>query len=271
MRIVSICPSNTEILWFLGLGDQIVGLDRSSDWPPELHRLPRVGPDLSIDVEKIQGLKADIVLSSASVPGMEKNLTELDAAGVPHFVVDAQSLDDVFRSIQVVGRLFGVGARAEQVVSDMRRRLDRVAAKGRKFPRRAQVYLEWWPKPLITPGKACWTNQMIEIAGGENTFKHLDGRSAPIEANDVLKRGPDVILTCWCGVPHNHQRPGKVSEREGWSRVPAVVTGHVFAAEECYFGRPGPRVIEGVEWLHERLSDWAQFEEDSSTSFEVSA
>jgi iron complex transport system substrate-binding protein len=271
MRIVSICPSNTEILWFLGLGDQVVGLDRSSDWPPELHRLPRVGPDLSVDVEKIQGLKADIVLSSSSVPGMEKNLADLDAAGVPHVVVDARDMEGVFGSIQLVGRLFGVAPRADALVSELRRRLDVVQAKSRRFPRRAQVYLEWWPKPLITPGAECWTNQMIAIAGGENVFGQLPGRSAPIEAADVIRKGPDVILTCWCGVPHQNQRPGKVPEREGWARVPAVVTGHIFAADEAFFGRPGPRVVEGVEWLHEHLAGWAQFEEDSCTSFEVSA
>lgn len=271
MRVVSICPSNTEILWVLGLTEHLVGLDRSSDFPPEIHRLPRVGPDLSVDVEKIEGLKPDLVLSSLSVPGMEKNLHNLDALGIPHYVVDDRSLHDVYRSIVAIGRMFGVGKRAEQVVTDMKHRLDRVAQQSTRFPRRARVYLEWWPKPLIVPGRVCWTTEMIELAGGEALYRHLDVRSAPVDPADVVRRAPDVVLTCWCGVPHGNQRPGRVSERPGWDRVPAVVTGHVWAAEECFFGRPGPRLVEGVEWLHERLAEWAQFEEDTTTSFEVSA
>lgn len=271
MRVVSICPSNTEIMWILGLTDHLVGLDRSSDHPPEIQRLPRVGPDLSVDVEKIQGLKADLVLSSSSVPGMERNLSDLDASGLRHVVVDATNLDGVYDSIRLVGRLFGVGRRAEEVVSDMKRRLDDVRRKSRRFPRPARVYLEWWPKPLIVPGRQCWTNEMMEIAGGENVYADLDTRSTPVTSEDVVRRAPDVMLTCWCGVPHQSQRPGKLPEREGWKHIPAVVTGHVFAAEECYFGRPGPRIVEGVEWLHEKLADWAAFEEDSNTSFEVSA
>lgn len=271
MRIVSICPSNTEIVAALGLADQLVGLDRASDFPTEVQKLPRVGPDIGVDVDRIKALQPDLVLSSLSVPGMERNLAELDAAGLPQFVVDASSLDEIWASILTVGRLLGAGARASALVDERRRRLDRVRAAAARFPRPARVYLEWWPKPLIVPGRRCWTTEMMQIAGGENIYADVDARSTPVDAADVARRAPDLMLTCWCGVPHAHQRPGRLPEREGWAQIPAVVTGHVFAAEEALFGRPGPRVVEGVEWLHQRLADWAAFEEDTLTSFEVSA
>ncbi len=257
MRIVSLCPSNTEIACALGLGPHLVGLDRSSDWPPEVVHLPRVGPDTSVDVAAIAALKPDLVLSSLSVPGMERNVEALDAAGLPHVVLDARSIPDVFTSIRVVGRFFGKGAHAETIVAAMQARLEAVEAKARVLPRRARVFLEWWPKPVIVPGRACWTTEMIRIAGGESVFGHLDVRSTPIETDAVPPTSPDVLLTCWCGVPHERQKPEKLRERPGWEDIPGVRSGQVFAAEERLFGRPGPRLVEGVEWLHERIAAWA--------------
>jgi iron complex transport system substrate-binding protein len=257
MRIVSLCPSNTEIVCALDLGAALVGLDRSSDWPPEVRALPRVGPDTSVDVDAIAALEPDLVLSSLSVPGMERNVAALDAAGIPHLVVDARSIPEVFASIRLVGRLFGRGALAESVVGGMQARLDAVEARARALPRRPKVFLEWWPKPVIVPGRACWTTEMVRVAGGESVFGHLDVRSTPVENDAVPPTAPDILLTCWCGVPHEHQKPGKLAERAGWRDIPGIRAGHVYAAEERLFGRPGPRLVEGVEWLHERIAAWA--------------
>ena len=257
MRIVSICPSNTEIVCALGLGVALVGVDLSSDWPAEVRSLPRVGPDLDVDVAAIAALKPDLVLSSLSVPGMEKNLERLDAAGLPHLVLDAQSIAGVFGSIQLVGRLVGRGAHAETVVAGMQARLTAVALRSAQLPRRARVFLEWWPKPVITPGRRCWTTEMIQIAGGDNVFGDLDVRSTPVETPSVIPFAPDILLTCWCGVPHERQKPEKMGERPGWDQIPGVREKRMYAAEERLFGRPGPRLVEGVEWLHERIAAWA--------------
>jgi iron complex transport system substrate-binding protein len=258
MRIVSICPSNTEILCALGFSEALVGLDRSSDWPPGIRALPRVGPDLDVDVQTLADLRPDLVFSSLSVPGMEQNLARLDAAGIPQVVVDAQSLEQVYRSILLIGRVLGAAERAHALIAEMRARLSTVEEQARALPRRPKVFLEWWPKPVIVPGKACWTTEMIRLAGGESLFADLELRSTPVENDRILERPPDLMLTCWCGVPHHKQRPEKMGERTGWERLEAVQKGRMYAAEECYFGRPGPRIVEGVEWLHHKISLWAQ-------------
>lgn len=257
MRIVSICPSNTEILCVLGLGESLVGLDRSSDFPPEITHLPRVGPDVAVDVAAIAALRPDLVLSSLSVPGMEKNLDRLDAAGLPHLVVDAASIEEVYRSILLVGRVCGRGAKATEVVDGLRGRVESARARGAALPRRPRVFLEWWPKPVITPGRRCWSTEMIEVAGGVNVFADLDVRSTPIETASVIERAPDLLFTCWCGVPHDHQKPEKLALRPGWQGIPGIVSGDVHAAPEPLFGRPGPRLVEGVEWMHQHLVRWA--------------
>ncbi|MDP2311072.1 MAG: cobalamin-binding protein [Pseudomonadota bacterium] len=257
MRVVSICPSNTEIACALGLGPTLVGLDRSSDWPLEVAGLPRVGADIDIDIAAVAALKPDLVLSSLSVPGMEANLDALDAAGIPHLVLDARSIPDVYTSIRTVGRLFGRGRQASELVASMQGRLDAVEARAAALPRHPTVFLEWWPKPVIVPGRQCWTTEMIRIAGGRSAFADLDVRSTPIETHAVPEREPDILLSCWCGVPHANQKPGRMGERPGWGDIPGVRSGQVFAAEECLFGRPGPRLVEGVEWLHARIAAWA--------------
>src|SRR5690606_14154443 len=86
-RIVSLCPSNTEILYLLGLKDRIVGVDDYSDWPKEVNRLPKCGPDLDIDIDKVKSLRPDLVIASLSVPGMEKNIEGLKREGIPHLIL----------------------------------------------------------------------------------------------------------------------------------------------------------------------------------------
>ena len=256
MRIVSICPSNTDIVCALGAAHLLVGLDRSSD-APEVAHLPRVGPDLSVDVPAITALAPDLVLSSSSVPGMERNLDALDAAGLRHLVVDATSIDEVLDSIVRVGRALGLGERAATVVAAMRARLDAVEREATALPRRPRVHLEWWPRPVIVPGRRCWTTDMITIAGGEPAFGDLDVRSTPVDDDAVCARAPDILLTCWCGVPHEKQDPARIARRPGWEAIPGVREGWLRAAEERHFGRPGPRLVEGVEWLYAQVRAWA--------------
>lgn len=258
MRIVSLCPSNTEIACALGLAPALVGLDRSSDHPPEVQHLPRVGPDLTIDVDAVAALRPDLVLSSLSVPGMEQNLARLDAAGIPHLVLDADSVAGVYQSIRLLAARTGTEPAAEARIADMRRRIAdarrRADAHFGAAPR-PTVFLEWWPRPVIVPGRRCWTTDMIDIAGGRSAYADLDVRSTPVHDDEVPARAPDLLLTCWCGVPHERQTPGKLRERPGWADIPGVRAGAVYAARECWFGRPGPRLVDGVEWLQQRLFD----------------
>lgn len=115
MRIVSLAPSNTEILQALGLLDQLVGVDDWSDWPPAVEKLERVGPDLTIDLDRVEALQPDLVLASLSVPGMERNVIGLIARGLPHIVLDPYSLAEIWADIQKVGEVCGVPDRADQL------------------------------------------------------------------------------------------------------------------------------------------------------------
>lgn len=122
-RIVSLAPSNTEIVHALGLMEQLVGVDDWSDWPEAVNQLPRVGPDLSVDLDRVAALKPDLVLASLSVPGMERNVEGLRQRGLPHIVLDPKGIAEIWANLRLVGEHCGVPDRAEAVIAGLQERV----------------------------------------------------------------------------------------------------------------------------------------------------
>lgn len=256
MRLVSLTPSNTEIVHALGLDDWLVGVDDYSDYPPEtVELLPKLGPDLQIDVDKVEALRPDLILASLSVPGMERVVQSLAERGLPYLVLNPLSLEDVLADIVRVGELTGHVERARRLVEELRGRLAAVREAGgasRDEPP-LRVFWEWWPRPLISPGRRSWINDLLGLVGAENVFAHLDVTSQTVSERDVLACDPDVIALCWCGSLQKAMDPERVRGRRGWERLRAVREGRIFALPEELFGRPGPRLVEGAEMLAEVL------------------
>lgn len=250
MRVVSLAPSNTEIVWALGQAHLLVGVDDHSDFPPEVvATLPKVGPDLQIDVDRVEALRPDLVLASLSVPGMERNVEELRRRGIPHLVLNPTDLGGVLADIRTVGQALGVPERAEELVRALEARMEAVARRHAHADPPLRVYWEWWPRPLIVPGRHSWINQLCRMAGARQVFEDLDAASRPVQPEEVLARDPDVIVICWCGSLQRVQDAARVKARPGWERVRAVRQGRVYAVPEELFGRPGPRLVDGLELL----------------------
>lgn len=252
-RLVSIAPSNAEIVGALGAAGLLVAVESSSDFPPEVAHLPRLGPDLAVDLDALARLKPDLVLASLSVPGMERNVAGLERLGVPHLVLAPQSVAEIRADIARVGAALGCGERARQVVDRMETRLAELApACFGRLP--VPVYLEWWPKPMFSPGGACWTNELIERAGGRNVFRSRPGQSGEVQVDDIVRADPGVIVVAWCGVPLDKVDVRRVLNRAGLEGVSAVRQGHVVAIDESLLGRPGPRVVEGAHLIAQAIA-----------------
>lgn len=247
-RIVSVCPSNTEILCALGLQDSLVGLDECSDWPPDVQHLPRVGLDLQVDAAKVAALQPDLVVASLSVPGMEKVVAELEARKLPLLVLNGKSLDEVWSDIQLAAERTGRAREGEALVRTLKARVAEVRARYRDAPP-MKLYLEWWPRPLITPTRNSWFNQMAEAVNATNVFAAKPGESQTVTEQEVFAADPDHVLLCWCGTLQKKQDPAKVAARPGWEKLRAVREGRVAALDEGLFGRNGPRVVDGIEVL----------------------
>jgi iron complex transport system substrate-binding protein len=247
-RLVSIAPSNAEIVGALGAAGLLVGVESSSDFPPEVQSLPRLGPDLHVDMAALAALRPDLVLASLCVPGMERNIAGLERIGVPYIVLAPQSLADIRSDILRTGAAIGTSDAAGRVVADMDARLDALREQRAGQPA-VPLYLEWWPKPMFTPGRACWSNELIALAGGRNVFADQPGQSAEVAPEAVARANPAVIVVAWCGVPFDKLNVNRVLQREGLESVSAVRTRRVHAVDESLLGRPGPRVVEGIEHL----------------------
>lgn len=249
MRLISLTCSNTEILWALGCLEQLVGVDSNSDFPAQVAQLPRVGPDLQIDLDRVQSLRPDLVLASLSVPGMERVVEGLEKRQIPHLVLDPQTLQDVYQDIYRVARALGVERQGQQVVRAMQQMMAQARGSLPHWVRPPRVMVEWWPKPMIAAGKHSWVTQMLEVLGAQNAFAHLEVRSKPLTPAEVEKAQPDLITVSWCGA--KKLRPEVVLRRK--LEIPALKHKQVFALEEAYLGRPGPRLAEGVKKLADLL------------------
>lgn len=251
-RLVSIAPSNAEIVGALGAVDLLVGVESSSDFPPEINGLPRLGPDLHVDMAALAALKPQLVLASLSVPGMERNVAALESLGLPYLVLAPRNLAEIRADMERVGRALGREAAAAQALARLDEELERLrgADEGGEPVR---VYLEWWPKPMFSPGRACWSNELIALAGGVNVFESMDAQSAEVEPAQVAAADPEVIFISWCGVPTHKLNPERVLNRPGLEGVSAVRNKRVYAVDEALLGRPGPRVLEGAARMAEKL------------------
>lgn len=248
MRLVSICPSNTELAAYLGLTRQLVGIDDFSDWPEEINHLPRVGPDLNIDMDKVEELKPDLVLASLSVPGMEKNIEELKKRNLPYIVINPHSIYEIRDSMIQLAEATDVKERGVQLANRFNNIIEQYKNLSKTVERKS-LYWEWWPKPVFTPGKKNWLTDVSELAGGKNVFATNDVASLQTTWDDVYERNPDYICLSWVGVKQDKVDPNSLKTRPNWENLNAMKNNHILVLEESLYCRPSPRIIEGLAKL----------------------
>jgi iron complex transport system substrate-binding protein len=244
---VSVGPSNTEILHALGLGLRIVGVDRWSDYPPRVRSLPQVGSDLRVDISRVVELEPDVVVASLHVPGMEDNLPAFERAGLSYVGVGGVGLSGVWDDVHAIGWWLGRQARAAALVERMRGEMASIAADVPARGPRPKVHWEWSAHPVVA-GRRSWITELLELVGADNAYADLDVESVRVPLDEVCRRQPDLVVACWCGV-RRLPTVDKVLARPGWSAVTAFAERRVRVLSEAYFGRPGPRLVDGLRQL----------------------
>ncbi|MET1124941.1 MAG: ABC transporter substrate-binding protein [Archaeoglobaceae archaeon] len=256
-RIVSLAPSNTEILFAIGAGDQVVGVTDYCNYPPEVLKLKEegklksVGGYTTVNVERVVALKPDLVVAAYG-NGLE-TIETLRRFGLNVVAFNPRNISDVMRSILILGKLTGHEEEAEKLVEDMKRKLKYVeeCVKGK---RRLKVVHILWHDPVYVSGAQTFIDEVIRIAGGVNAFNFSGWRVVSVE--DIIAADPDVIIVnsgSGMGGGRNVIYEWVVSDPL-LSDVKAVREGRVYVIDADIISRPSYRLAEAAmivsKWLH---------------------
>lgn len=277
MRIVSLVPNGTEILFALGAGDLVVGVSHECDYPEEARRRPiltgsaltpgmsaaevdaavsaQVGSGESLytlDEARIAELAPDVIVTQQLCPVCAVSTEQVDGAvrplpRCPDVVsLDPKTLGDVFADIRRVGELTGRTEEAEALLAGLERRLEAVRSAVSDRPRPRVLALEWLDPPFAG---GHWVPEMIDLAGGVDVFGEPGGHSQRLTWEQVAAADPDVIVAMPCGFDEAGAR-AQIETVTQWQSLRAVREGRVFPvdANGC-FSRPGPRLVDGIERL----------------------
>ena len=254
-RIISLIPSNTELLFAVGAGSSVVGVTNYCDYPPEAREIEKVGDVTTMSLEKIVALDPDLVLASK---GNAKELVySLKALDIPVFVLDPQSIEDVLDAIDTVGRLVGREEVARKLSDGYRKRLARVADRigGLTESERPTIFVgspfrdENW-----TPGPETFTSAVIQRAGGRNVADDLaPGTWAVYNLEHIVSRDPQVLLSTLGEGQDAEEVQARYLERakslKGWQGLDAVRNERVVLIPENWLLRPAPRLFLAIETL----------------------
>lgn len=245
--IISLIPSNTEIIYELGLGEKVVGLTTNDTYPEETAEVEKVG-DFNIDIEKVIALNPDLVLAhESSAASSEAGFQQMRDAGIKVFIVnDAVNFEDVYNTIGIIGQLTGTTEEAEALTADMKAKIGEIKEKAATVTEKKKVYIEISPAPdIYSVGKNTFMDVMLQTINAENATGDLEGWPS-IDQESILERNPDVIIATYNYI---EDPVGQLMAREGWADVSAIKNKQVVDVNPDLVNRPGPRVVEGVEEL----------------------
>ena len=282
MRIVSLLPSATEIVFALGLGDQLEGVTHECDYPPEAREKPVVSrpalpvgatvsaaqidrsvrdlmdakePLYVLDKPLLQRIQPDVILTQdlcrvCAVPTGQVQ-DALDDLGVDAQVLslDPNTLEEIFGTIVAVGKILDREDRAGEIVAGLRERVEAVRRTALRLPSIRVLALEWSDPPF---SGGHWVPEMAEISGGENLLSEKGQPSREVTWRQIADATPEVVVFMPCGyyLDEAEEEAHSLFANPEFAATPAAREGAVFAVDATsYFSRPGPRIVDGLEIL----------------------
>ena len=246
-RIVSLAPNLTEIVYAVGAGDQLVGDTEYCDYPAEAKKVAKIGDTMHPSVERIIALKPQIVLVSTASQ-LEAFTKQLDQQQIAVYVTNPQSLDDIFRSVQTLGDLFGEPNRAAKLIADLRRRADAVEA-ATKQTKPVKVFYQLSGEPLYTIGRESYLTDLVRRAGGISATADVPGAFPRFSDEAALAAKPEAIILPTGG----SMGTANAKIAAPLKNSPAALNNRIYKINDDYLSRPGPRLIEGLEEMARAL------------------
>ena len=245
-KVVSLTPATTEILFALGAGPRVIATTAFDDYPPAAVALPDVATFTAVDVEKIVGMGADLVIAGGNFFNPPESIARLRSLGIPVLVVYATNVGGVLKDIALVGAAVGLSHASTAMTATMQAGFDAVSSATAGLSRpRAFYELDTSTGPIYTVADGSFTKEMITLAGGDPiTSGSTTDFSIPLEK--LIKADPELILL---GDAAYGTTAAQVKGRPGWKVMTAVKTGAIRPVDDLIVTRPGPRLVEGLRAL----------------------
>ncbi len=251
-RIISLAPSNTEILFAIGAGSQVVGRDQLSDFPEEAKTLTDIGSTFDkLNTEKIVSLKPDLVLAAEiNTPEQVKQLEDLGLK--VYYLKNPLTLEEMYKNLEIVAQMTGHDSEAATLIDSLKKRVAAVDEKIAPLNARPNVFYELDgtdPAKPYTAGKGTFITQLIERAGGHNIAANLDGYPQ-LSLEQVVAADPSFIIL---GDARYGVSAESIAQRPGWGDLAAVKNNKIFTFNDDLVSRPGPRLVDALEQLAKLL------------------
>ena len=243
-RIVSLAPSITETLFYIGAGDKLVGVTKWADFPPAVENITKVGGyGKYANLEIIASLQPDLIIAD------DYSLSILDQLEriAPVVIVAPKNIEEIYQKIELLGKITNREESAKAVISEMKGRVSYVTSMVAGRPRPKILFITWW-NPLYVPGNGTFQDDLIRLAGGENIFADVNGW-AQVSIEQVLERNPEIIILS----AHAGISPEELCNTE-LTNTDALRNGRVYViSDDNIVSRPGPRIVHGLEEIAEYL------------------
>ncbi|ANU10968.1 metal ion ABC transporter substrate-binding protein [Planococcus antarcticus DSM 14505] len=247
--VVSLIPSNTEILYEIGAGNQIVGVTDYDNYPAEASEVERVSDSVAFNAERIIEMEPDVVIGYST--GAPTGYEDLEAAGIQVFVIEsAQSFEDVYGDIEQISTVMGLEDKGEELIGSIQQQIEGVEEKLASVEEKKQLYFEISPSPEIyTAGQKTFQQEILNHANVENLFGDLEGWPQ-ISEEEVIDRNPKIIATT---VSYVENPIDDIKAREGWNDIEAIQNDQVYFLDSDITSRPGPRIGDAVKLVAETV------------------
>lgn len=251
-RIISLAPSNTEILYALGLGDKVVGRTDYDNYPPEVTEKPSIGGFSTTNIEQVIGLNPDLVL--AADYHKDDIVPALEERGITVVCLAPQSLQQVLDAIALTGKVTGTNKAAADLVASMQKRIDAVEAKVKNLtpdqkPRTMYIV---WPDPIMVGGGNTLQGELIDKAGGTNIAQDLDGY-ATVNLETILADNPQVMIASTGMGEGADAGYNFLLNDERLAQTDARMNGRVYSVDQDLVSRGGPRIVDALEIFAEEI------------------
>ena len=242
-RMISLAPNITEILFTLGLDEEIAGVSIHCNFPEKAKAKVRVGSYISLDFERIISLGPDLIIATGA--GNTREMVErLEKLGFPAYVIFPKNIEGILLSIEHIGQVVDREKEALRIIHEIKRRREKVIELARNLPR-PRVFLQIGEAPIVTVGKGSFADDLIRLAGGDNVAGDEKKMYPRFGIEEILKRAPEVIIVSSMNPKADY---GKVlQEWSRWKTIPAVRNNRIHLVDSDLLDRPSPRIIDGLE------------------------